>query len=204
MAQYFHLDDSGDPGMDRAAGSSNHFTLAMVQLPERAPIDVFAAVRETLYLPSSFEFHYYRSKPHQKVIFFNAIKRLRFRVRAVFINKYALEKAYQAMDGQQFAIEFLTRLILRASDLDIGNDVLVIDGATLAFMRALRIRLSQECRSYKRVRPFRKIVSGESKREDGLQLADMIAGAVSNHLLGEESAFYPMFADKVSDLWQAP
>lgn len=82
--------------------------------------------------------------------------------------------------------------------------MLVIDGAALAFMRALRIRLSEECRAEKRVRPFRKIVSGDSKRGDGLQLADKIAGAIMGSALGEDTSFYSTFAKKIVDLWQVP
>jgi hypothetical protein len=32
MTQYHYLDDSGDPGLGGAAGSSSHFALAMVQV----------------------------------------------------------------------------------------------------------------------------------------------------------------------------
>ena len=95
-------------------------------------------------------------------------------------------------------------MTLRASELDIANDVLVIDGATLALLRAVRIRLSAECRRMGRVRPFRKMVSGDSKREDGLQLADMVAGAIRRYVMGLETGYFAMFAGKVLDLWEAP
>lgn len=114
---------------------------------------------------------------------------MRFRVRAVVVTKHALDSTHRRLSRQEFTIEFLTRLTLRASDLDIGNDVLVIDGAALAFMRALRIRLCEECRAEKHVRPFRKIVSGDSKRGDGLQLADMIAGRNHGFCVGRRYEF---------------
>lgn len=69
MAQYFHVDESGDPEMERAAGSSSHFVLAMVQLPDRVPLDTFAAVREELYLPYAYEFKHFKSTNIQKAYF---------------------------------------------------------------------------------------------------------------------------------------
>lgn len=190
--------------MERAAGSSSHFVLAMIQLPDRVPLDAIAAAREELYLPSEYEFKHFKSTSVQKAYFFKSVQSLRFRVRAVVVNKHALDPSYHRMRGQDFTIEFLARLTLRASDLDIGNDVLVVDGATRAFLRALRIRLSEECRAQKRVRPFRKLVSGDSKRDDGLQLADMIAGAIMSFAIGEDTSFYSTFAKKIVDLWRVP
>lgn len=204
MAQYFHVDESGDPGLERAAGSSSHFVLAMVQLPDRVPLHVIAAVREELHLSSEYEFKHFKSTSIQKAYFFKSVQSLRFRVRAVVVNKRELHPSYRTMNGQELTIEFLTRLTLRASDLDIGNDVLVMDGATRAFLRALRIRLSEESRVQKRVRPFRQLVSGDSKRDDGLQLADMIAGAIMSSTLNEDTTFYSTFAKKIVDLWQVP
>ena len=75
-------------------------------------------------------------------------------------------------------------LALRASPLDIADDVLVIDAAKRAFLWKLRISLSQECRRQRRVRSFRTIVGGDSSRDDGLQLAGMIVGATRQHIMG--------------------
>ena len=98
----------------------------------------------------------------------------------------------------------IVRLTLRASALDIANDVLIIDGGTPALRRAVRIRLSDECRRTGRVRPFGKVVGGRSRREDGLQVADMIAGAIRQRRTGAESGYYKTFADKIADVWAIP
>jgi len=68
----------------------------------------------------------------------------------------------------------------------------------------VRIRLSQECRKTGRVHPFSKIVGGRSKNEDGLQLADMIAGAIREYAMHGQGDYYNTFADKVVDLWHVP
>jgi len=204
LTQYHNLDDSGDPGLNGSEGSSSHFALAMVQLAEHAPLSQLATVRQALHLSPLFEFKSYKTTPIQKDVFFKAIEAIHFRVRAVVIDKSGLEEHFTEMSGQDFTVEFISRLTLRASELDIANDVLIIDGATPVLCRALRVRLSAECRQRHRVRPFKKIVGGRSASEDGLQLADMIAGAVRQHVMQVENDYYETFANKVADLWEVP
>jgi hypothetical protein len=143
-------------------------------------------------------------KPRQKVAFFQAIQTISFRVRAVVVDKSRVEKRLVGMSGQDIMVEFISHLTLRASDLDIANDVMVIDGATRVFIRALRLKLSEECRQLGRVHPFKKIVRGDSNRDEGLQLADMIAGAVRQYAIGVDRDHYQTFMNKVVDLWEVP
>ncbi|MBI5713976.1 MAG: DUF3800 domain-containing protein [Chloroflexi bacterium] len=190
-----------DPGFNDSASSSKYFALAMVQLAEHAPLNELVKVRQLLHLSTSFELKYYKTTPRQKEIFFKTIRPVSFRVRAVVINKEHLAKSYHSMRGQDIMAEFISRLILRASPLDIAHDILIIDGATHPLLKATRIQLSAECRRVRRTRPFGKIVSGESKRDDCLQLADMIAGAIRQYVMEGQDDYYKLFADKVVDLW---
>jgi len=97
--------------------------------------------------------------------------------------------------------DLLTRLTLRASPLDIGNDILVLGGASNPMRKGLRIHLSRECKRLKRERLFKKIVSDDSSHDDGLQLADMIAGAVREYAWDKTPVYYQTFSSQVVDLW---
>ena len=108
------------------------------------------------------------------------------------------------MSGQEWFVEFASGLALRAPESDLTGDVLIIDGGTPALCRALRLKLSEECRKLNRARPFKKIVGGRSKSEDGLQLADMIAGATRHYFAEDEREYYKSFESKIVDLWQVP
>ncbi len=200
MTQYFFLDESGDPGRS----STSHFTLALVQLARREPLKELALAREALNLSPSFEFKYHKTTKAQNEVFFRSIEPLAFRVRAVVVDKSQLPVAVMKLRGRDFIVDWTTRLILRASELDIADDVLIMDGAVPSLLRALRIRLSEECRARQRKRPFAKFVSADSDREDGLQLADMIVGAVRQHVVEGNSQHFNTFARKVADLWNAP
>lgn len=202
MTQYHFLDESGDPGFNDSESSSRHFVLAMVQMPVRMPLPELASVRQTLHLPPRFEFKYHKTKPRQKIIFFKTIQPLAFRVRAVVIDKSVVRNSFIGVKSQNFIVEFLAQLALRAPTLDLASDILIIDGATPSYPRALRIKLSRECRKLNRIRPFKQIVSADSDRDDGLQLADMIVGAIRRHSAGIETEFYEAFKNKVVDLWE--
>ncbi len=204
MTQYHFLDDSGDPGLSGAAGSSSYFVLAMVQLVERAPLKQLAAVRQQFHFDPTFEFKFYKTKDRHRIAFFEAVRIVPFRVRAIIVDKSNLGKEFYKLTGDQLTIEFIVQLAIRVPELDLSNDNLVLDGTTPELRRRLRVRLSQEHRRFGRPMPFHKMVSGDSERDDGLQLANMIVGAIRQHVIRAQSDYYEMFADKVVGLWRVP
>ena len=56
MTQYFYIDESGDAGLQGQASSSSHFVIAMVQLPDRAPLRPLVNLRKALNTSAGFEF----------------------------------------------------------------------------------------------------------------------------------------------------
>jgi hypothetical protein len=204
MTQYFFVDESGDAGLEGQASSSSHFVMAMAQLPERSRLKPMVDLRKALRVSPDFEFKYHKSTPTQKERFFKDVLKIPFRVRAVVVDKFRLGAPLNSLSPQQLTIELLIRLTLRASELDISNEVLVIDGATPAFCRDLRVQFTERCKREGRIRPFKNIIGANSKSEDGLQLADMVAGAIRLHAIGSSSDRYQVIFPRIVDLWQVP
>jgi uncharacterized protein DUF3800 len=202
--QYFFVDESGDAGREGQPSSSSHFVVAMVQLPERAPLKPLVELRKALYVPPYFEFKYHQSKPLQKDRFFKEALAVDFRIRAVTVDKARLGSNFNTLDPQALTIELMIGLTMHASELDIANEVLIIDGATPSFCRQLRIQFSERSKREGRIRPFKNIIGGDSKREDGLQLADMIAGAIRLHVIGISSDHFDIISPRIVDLWILP
>jgi len=201
MPQYFFVDESGDPGLHSFKGVP-YFVLAMVQLPNRDPIEEFNKIRRELRVSSNFEFHFYPMTDIQKQIFFGPLSAIQFRVRTAAFLKSQIPSALKGLNGTEVLIQLITELVLRASPLDIEDDVLVLDGVAEPVRKALRIHLSEACKQASRERPFKKIVSGDSRFDDGLQLADMVAGAVREYIWHNDSEYLSTFRDRVVDLWQ--
>ena len=204
MTQYFYLDESGDAGLEGQTSSSSHFVLAMVQLPERAWLRPLVNLRKNLHLAPDFEFKYHKTTTLQKERFFKDVMGVEFRVRAVAVDKTRLTPEFKRFLPQVLTIELIIGLTMRASELDIANEILIIDGATPSFCRDLRVRFSERSKREERIRPFKNIIGGDSKREDGLQLADMIAGAVRRHVKDVSSEHFDEISPRIVDLWKLP
>ena len=202
MTQYFFIDESGDAGLEGHASSSSHFVITMVQLPERASLQPLVNLRKALRLPAGFEFKYHTTTPYQKDHFFKDILTIPFHARAAVIDKAAVGWMFKGFTPQKLTMELIVRLTLRSSALDISNDVLIIDGATRGFCRDLRIQFSEEYKRARRTRPFKNIIGANSKHEDGLQLADMVAGAIRLHILELSSKYFYMISPRIVDLWK--
>lgn len=204
MTQYFFVDESGDAGLEGQASSSSHFVVAMVQLPERTRLKPLVELRSALHVSPNFEFKFHQSKPLQRGSFFRGILKTSFRVRAVVVDKSRIGLSFQNMSPRNLTIELIVGLTMRADELDISNEILIIDGATPAFCRDLRVSLTERHRREERVRPFKNIIGANSKNEDGLQLADMIAGAIRLHAIGLSSEHFQVISPRIVDLWQFP
>jgi hypothetical protein len=204
MTQYFFVDESGDAGLEGQASSSSHFVIVMAQLPERAPLKPLVDLRKALHVSPYFEFKFHQSKPLQKDRFFRDILKTSFRVRAVIVDKARINLSFQNLSPRDLTIELIAGLTMRTNELDISNEILIIDGATPAFCRDLRVALTERHRREERIRPFKNIIGADSKNEDGLQLADMIAGAIRLHATGLSSEHFQVISSRVVDLWQFP
>lgn len=201
MTQYFFVDESGDAGLNNSKGST-YYVIAMAQLSNREPVTELMALRKELNLSPNFEFHFYKMNSKQKDEFFQAIRPLSFRVRAAALIKSHTPLEFRALGSVELATQLLVNLTLRASPLDIANDILVLDDAPDSFVQSLRIHFTQAYKRVKRDRPFKKIVSSKSKNDDGLQIADMIAGAVRKFVLEDDAAYFQTLSPKVVDLWR--
>ncbi len=200
MTQYFFVDESGDAGLNNKG--SAYYVVAMAQLPNREPVMELVALREELNLSPNFEFHFYKMNSRQKDEFFQAIRPLSFRVRVATLIKSRTPPEIRDLGSVELATQLLVDLTLRASPLDIANDILVLDDAPDSFIQSMRIHFTQAYKQVKRDRPFKKIVSSKSKYDDGLQIADMIAGAVRQLVWEDDSAYFQTFSNKVVDLWR--
>ncbi len=202
--QYFFVDESGDAGLEGQASSSSHFVMAMIQLAERASVKPLVDLRKALNVSPNFEFKYHKSTPAQKDRFFHDVLKIPFRVRAVVVNKSRLGAPLNTLPPQQLTIELIISLTLRTSELDIANEVLIIDGAIPMFCRNLRVQFTERYKREERIRPFKNIIGGDSKNEDGLQLADMIAGALRLYEVGGSREHFNIISPRIVDLWKLP
>lgn len=201
MSNYHFADEWGDTGL-RSPHSSSHFIIVLVQLPERSPISPLTVLRAERKLSSDFEFKFHRTDGSLKSAFFSAIKPLDFQVQAIVLEKTREQRQFVGSDGPHLIADMLAELVLHPAGMTIVQDTLVLDGATPSQRRLVRLQISQLCRTSDRSRPFRKIISGDSTSEDGLQIADMVAGAIARSIVNSEQRQMATFSDKIVNLVQ--
>ena len=198
MTQYFFADESGDSGK-KNQGSSNNLIIGMLQLANREPLGELTELRNKLDLPASFEFHFSKLHKTQKTAFFSAIQSVHYRARVAILDKNFIPIELENLSGMDLEIEIYKRIVLKASPLDMANDVLVLDGKTENFRKKLRVCLSTAARNAQRERAFKKIVSAESQKEDGIQMVDMIVGAIRLNYTNKDNSFYKSIKKKLVD-----
>jgi hypothetical protein len=159
----------------------------MVQLAHRTPLTPLVQVRKAYGFSDTFEFKYHKTASAPKDLFFTEVLSIPFRVRAAVVDKKRLLLSWRHLSAQELVSELIIQTTFRASELDIANELLIIDGATPALCRSLRVQFTDRCKQQKRIRPFKHIVGANSRNEDGLRLADMIAGAIRLHVTGGSS-----------------
>jgi hypothetical protein len=203
---YVFMDESGDAGGNVRKGASSHFVLAMVETtaPENLREEL-RRLRAALHLPATFEFRYHDTrKVVLRAAFFVLLRSLDLRVRAAVVDKTRLPDDFDFT--QQWLYSFVVgNLVMRASPDELDEAILIVDGQggapTANLMRGLRIHLSRLCSEQQRARPFRKIAARNSRSEDGLQFADMVAGALADKFIHGDSRYAEYVAPKLADLW---
>ena len=201
MSNYHFADEWGDPGL-RSPHSSSHFIIVLVQLPERSPISPLTVLRAERKLSSDFEFKFHRTDGSLKDAFFSVIKPLDFQVRAIVLDKTRKQRQFVNSDGPHLVADMLAELVFHPNSISIVQDILVLDGATPSQRRLVRLLISQHCRTTDRTRPFKKIISSDSASEDGLQIADMVVGAIARSIVNSEKRHMATFSDKIVNLVQ--
>ncbi|MBM3127243.1 MAG: DUF3800 domain-containing protein [Chloroflexi bacterium] len=204
---YAFLDESGDAGGNLRKGASPHFVLAMVETtdPENLRAEL-RRLRAALNLPAAFEFRYHDTrKVAVRAAFFVLLRSLDLRIRAAIVNKARLPHEAEAW-GEQEMYEYAVGEMVKHSSVDeLSEAILVIDGERKPrFVQRLRQYLSNIGRTQKRGRIFKAIVLKESKREDGLQFADMVAGVLAERTSHGESMYDDYVDSRLKVLLQLP
>jgi hypothetical protein len=186
MRAYGFVDWSGDAGFKFALGSSTHFVMSLISSADEVKLrHELAQVRAQLSLPQALEFHFAHNAEVVRAAFFAALPRLTFDGAVLVVDKRELgDEVDRASESALYGF-VLGHLLARAPLEIIKVKRLIIDerDKVSRVTRGMRIAASPVllARGLKQTPRFR----GEpAHQSDGLQVADMLAGAVMNKLRG--------------------
>jgi hypothetical protein len=198
------IDESGDPGFRISQGSTSHFVVAMVifndlKEAERASLGI-AALREKLRVKPEFKFS--KSRDDIRDDFFASVVEYRFRVRAIVIDKAAVQSPHLRTVTESFYNYFLRMLLQHDGGATQGARIKIDGSGDAEFKKELNSYLRQQLRDGQ----IGKFTFADSRSDNLIQLADMCSGAIlraHRNDLRKNNTWLQVLksAGRVDDIW---
>lgn len=202
------MDESGDAGGDVARGASSHFVLTLVETTQPDVLrEELNQLRKVLRLAANFEFHFHDTRSvERRAAFYVLFKSLGIHVRAAMVDKTKLPIEARVWTEQEMYQYALGEIVKNSLHSELREAMLIVDGnqSRQNFVLRLRTWATRLAKEQHRDRIFKSIVLKESRREDGLQFADMAAGVIAEIAEHGESAYEGYVMSKVRLLLELP
>jgi hypothetical protein len=174
------VDDSGDPGFRFDKGSSTHFVIACVIFDDCLDAEETALkikrLRQSYGWHKNKEFKFNKSNRSVRLDFLRAVNGCQFRVRAVVVDKRKIYSAELKGSKEKF-YNYMIKEVLTHSKGRIQNASIRLDGhEDKAYKRAATTYFRRQLNQNSQIMEKLKFV--DSKTDNLIQLADMIAGSL--------------------------
>lgn len=202
------IDDSGDAGFKLDRGSSKFFVISCVIFEDDLEVlktsVAIKELRRKLKLADYREFKFNSTTKKIRAEFLRTINQFKFSVRCVVVDK-VLIKSYELKSRTEAFYSYTIKLVLKHSGGSILNAKIRIDGSgSREFRKNFVTYLRKELNSKeKTIMKNCKLV--DSKTNDLIQMADMIAGSIrrsyeSNKTDSKE--YKQIFQKHIVDEWK--
>lgn len=197
------IDESGDPGFKLGRGSSSHFVVVMVIFDKNEDAELTAKVIKEALVELNIrpEFKFNQSRNFIRDEFFNRIKKCKFRVRALVVDKEKIYSKNLREDDEKF-YNYFVRLLIDFQEIKLNNVSIKIYGSG---GREFKKELNRYLRSQIKSNLKLKIELVDSNKNYLIQLADMVAGAVArsypNQIRNSNDSWKKSLDNKVENIW---
>lgn len=177
---HIFIDDSGDGGFKFGSGSSSHLIMAACVFRDPLEIERLSASMKNCAALNGIrtEFKYAKTKERAKDCFFDCTADIRYHIRAICIDK---SKIYSGkLRGSPSALKsYAIRQLLSKGFGTIYNAKVVIDGQDTKAFGIDDHAYLMDMANRGRPGTLAKVAWADSKQNVGIQLADMVAGAIN-------------------------
>jgi hypothetical protein len=197
------IDESGDPGFKVAEGASPVFVAVMVIFQSgedaaatQATIDASEARRR--HKP---EFKFNKCSDEIRDLFFDAVRRCPFKVRAIVVRKEVIYSPRLKADKDRF-YEYFVKAMMSYDNGVLSDARVVIDGSG---DREFRQNLNTALRRRLGGGAIRDVRFKNSKNDVLVQLADMCAGAIARSYRDDrrnKDRWRKLLAPRINDVWE--
>lgn len=200
------IDDSGDAGFKLDKGSSKHFVIACVVFDDNLDAEETALkikrLRRSLGWRDDHEFKFNKTNKQIRLAFLNEVKACNFRVRAIVADKSVIRSPELRRNKNKF-YNYMIKEVLSKSDGSIKNSSIRLDGhEDRVYKKAATTYFRQQANPRGGVIKEMKFVN--SKNDNLIQLADMVAGAILRTTQSGKSdskGYLKVITKRVEDIW---
>jgi len=185
------IDESGDAGLKIDCGSSRYFMVALAAFEDHdeasAAHERIDLLRREMGLPNRFEFHFNKMKPELRKQFLTVIAPFDFFYWGIVIDKAELiRRGFQFHDSMY---NYACGLVFENAKPRLGNTIVVMDGSgSKEFHNQMKTYLARRVRDDAGKCLIRKVKIQDSRKNNLLQMADMIVGAIARSYSGKADA----------------
>ena len=180
------IDESGDTGLDLQKGATRNFTIVMVIFEENdealACDQRVGLLRKELRFNENFEFHFHQNSNRVREAFFKAILPYQFFYYGIVINK--LKLFGEGFRNKESFYKYACGLLFENAKDKLERATVVIDESGRELFKYQLAKYLKDKVNMGNKYCLKKVKMQDSKSNNLLQVADMIAGAV-NRSLGE-------------------
>lgn len=177
------VDESGDPGMKLSGGSSDLFIVALIIFNDdeeaKAADERIGQLRQDLTLNGAFEFKFNKMDKNYRLAFLDATSEFNFFYFGIVLNKKNLTGP--GFQYKQSFYKYTCGLVFENAKPHLSDATVVIDGSgSREFRQQLDTYLRRKINDKKSsIRYIKKVKVQESHRNNLLQLADVVCGAIA-------------------------
>jgi len=205
--QLVFIDDSGDPGFKLDRGSSSHFVIAYVIFSD--PLDAEEAAltmkkfRRDLDWRQDREFKFNKTKKTIVKNLLNAVCSSSFSVRAICIDK-SIVRSHELKNKQDSFYNYAIKEVLSKST-QLNNATVRLDGHSgREYKKSAITYLRREVNTNSR--KIKKVKFVDSKTDNLIQLADLVAGSIlrsTQEHKSDRSEYLDILTQKgrIDDVW---
>lgn len=195
------MDEAGDTGLKLQKGSSPYFIVTPVLFEDHdeadAADDRIRLLRRELGLKADFEFHFTETPERIKGAFFEAIVPYNFFYFSVVINKAKLYGP--GFKFKESFYKYAAGLVFENAKQYLTDAIVVFDGSgSREFKRQLKTYLGQKVKGAHGRGRIRKVKVQDSRRNNLIQLADMVCGAVARSFKRKRRKGHQDFRRKIA------
>ncbi|HEX7324442.1 MAG TPA: DUF3800 domain-containing protein [Rhodanobacteraceae bacterium] len=200
------IDESGDAGFKVARGSTSHFVIALVAFADTKEAESASAKIAELRARCRVkpEFKFSKSSDLVRDTFFKGISSFSFTARALIVDKERIYSPHLRTRPDRCYNYFLSQLLANDGGLLRGAIVKLDGSGSRQFRHALNAYLRQQLRTGE----IGQFKFADSRRDNLIQLADMVAGAILRSCRADDRARPSRWrqmlqrAGRLRDVWE--